>query len=220
MVARGFRVKLRPSMPLEALRGRRRLSSDVGGRRTACRTPAVLLRPCKSPPDTTGTVVNGKLVLEGVPLTEGARITVVARGADEGFDLTEAQEDALLASLAEIERGQYGSLEELMASLPPRSFERDPAGQELRPRCRRGPSSRRVGVRRSTGRFGRNRRRHRRSCSALVRSVGGRSQVRRPTHCANVRSLFLGRVGHFVDHTADLTVLASWHSKREHQPAL
>jgi predicted transcriptional regulator len=68
----------------------------------------------------TGTVVNGKIVLEGVPLTEGARVTVVTRGADEGFALTEAEEDALLASLAEIERGQYVSLEELIASLPTR----------------------------------------------------------------------------------------------------
>lgn len=66
----------------------------------------------------TGTVVNGKIVLEGVLLPEGARVTVVTRGADEGFALSAAQEDALLASLAEIERGQYVSLEELIASLP------------------------------------------------------------------------------------------------------
>ncbi len=30
-----------------------------------------------------GTVVNGKIVLEGVPLTEGAKVTVITRGADE-----------------------------------------------------------------------------------------------------------------------------------------
>jgi hypothetical protein len=66
----------------------------------------------------TGTVVDGKIVLEGVPLAEGARVTVVTRGADEGFVLTAAQESALLESLAEIERGQYVSLEELVASLP------------------------------------------------------------------------------------------------------
>ena len=66
----------------------------------------------------TGTVVNGKVVLEGVPLAEGARVTVLTRGADESFSLTEAQEDALLASLDEIERGQYVSLEELIATLP------------------------------------------------------------------------------------------------------
>lgn len=66
----------------------------------------------------TGTVINGTVVLEGVALAEGARVTVVTRGADEAFSLTEAQEDALLASLDEIERGQYVSLEELIATLP------------------------------------------------------------------------------------------------------
>jgi predicted DNA-binding antitoxin AbrB/MazE fold protein len=66
----------------------------------------------------TGTVVNGKIVLEGVPLAEGAKVTVVTRGADECFSLTASQEDALLESLAEIERGEFLSLEELVASLP------------------------------------------------------------------------------------------------------
>ncbi len=66
----------------------------------------------------TGTVVNGKIVLEGLPLVEGARVTVVARGADEGFTLSAGQEEALLESLAQIERGDYISLEELLATLP------------------------------------------------------------------------------------------------------
>lgn len=66
----------------------------------------------------TGTVVDGKIVLEGVPLAEGARVTVVTRGADEGFALTEAQEDELLESLAEIDRGEFLTLEEVIASLP------------------------------------------------------------------------------------------------------
>ena len=66
----------------------------------------------------TGTVVNGKIVLEGVPLAEGAVVTVVSRGADESFLLTEAQENELLAAMAEIERGEYVSLEELLQSFP------------------------------------------------------------------------------------------------------
>lgn len=66
----------------------------------------------------TGTVVDGKIVLEGVALTEGALVTVVARGADESFSLTEAQEDELLAAMAEIDRGDYVTLEELLQSLP------------------------------------------------------------------------------------------------------
>jgi hypothetical protein len=66
----------------------------------------------------TGTVINGKIVVEGVSLTEGAVVTVVARGADESFVLTEAQENELLAAMAEIERGEYVTLEELLQSLP------------------------------------------------------------------------------------------------------
>jgi hypothetical protein len=66
----------------------------------------------------TGTVVNGKIVLEGVLLTEGAVVAVVTRGADEGFTLTEAQEDELLAAMNEIELGDYVTLEDLLQSLP------------------------------------------------------------------------------------------------------
>ena len=66
----------------------------------------------------TGTVINGKIVLEGVPLPEGAVVTVVTRGADEGFSLSEAQEAELFAAMAEIERGEFVSLGELLQSLP------------------------------------------------------------------------------------------------------
>ncbi len=66
----------------------------------------------------TGTVVNGKIVMEGVPLPEGATVTVVARGADERFVLTPEQEDELLAAMAEIERGEFVSLEDLLTPLP------------------------------------------------------------------------------------------------------
>lgn len=65
----------------------------------------------------TGTVVNGKIILEGVPLAEGAKVTVVTCGADESFSLSEAQENALIASIAEIERGEYVTLEKLLESL-------------------------------------------------------------------------------------------------------
>lgn len=67
---------------------------------------------------TTGTVVDGKIVLEGVSLKDGAVVAIVARGADEGFSLTRAEEDELLAAMAEIERGEYVTLEDLLQSLP------------------------------------------------------------------------------------------------------
>ena len=66
----------------------------------------------------TGTVVNGKIVLEGVALREGAVVTVVTRGADESFTLSIEQEDELLAAMAEIERGEHVSLDQLLKSLP------------------------------------------------------------------------------------------------------
>ena len=68
----------------------------------------------------TETVVNGKIVPEGVDLAEGAVVTIVSRGADESFSLATSQEDELIAAMAEIERGEYVSLEDLLKSLPPR----------------------------------------------------------------------------------------------------
>jgi len=69
----------------------------------------------------TGTVINGKIVLEGVPLSEGAKVTVLTRDVDESFTLTSAQEDDLHESIAQIERGEFISLGEVLASLPTRS---------------------------------------------------------------------------------------------------
>ena len=66
----------------------------------------------------TGTVVNGKIVVEGFPLTEGAVVTIVTRGADENFLLSRGQEDELLEAIAQIDRGEFVSLEELLRSLP------------------------------------------------------------------------------------------------------
>jgi hypothetical protein len=66
----------------------------------------------------TGTVVNGKIELEGVALPEGSVVTVVARGADEPFSLSASEEDELLEAIAEIERGEFISVEELLESLP------------------------------------------------------------------------------------------------------
>lgn len=66
----------------------------------------------------TGTVVNGKVELEGVSLPEGAVVAVVARGADEPFVLSTEDEDELLASISQIEQGDFVTLEELLETLP------------------------------------------------------------------------------------------------------
>ncbi|HQR78438.1 MAG TPA: hypothetical protein PLR35_18630 [Burkholderiaceae bacterium] len=67
---------------------------------------------------TTGTVVNGKVVVEGATLPEGAVVAVLSRGVEESFTLSPAQEDELLAAMAEIERGDFVGLDELLTSLP------------------------------------------------------------------------------------------------------
>jgi len=67
---------------------------------------------------TTGTVVNGKVEVEGVALPEGAVVAIVARGADEPFTLTAEDEEELLAAISEIERGEFITLDQLLESLP------------------------------------------------------------------------------------------------------
>jgi predicted transcriptional regulator len=67
---------------------------------------------------TTGTVISGKVVVECTTLLERAVVAVLSRGAEEGFMLSTSQEDELLAAMAEIERGDFVGLEELIASLP------------------------------------------------------------------------------------------------------
>jgi hypothetical protein len=69
---------------------------------------------------TTGTVVDGKVVVEGVVLPEGTLVAVLSRGPRAPFTLSADEEDELLEALAEIDRGDAVELEELLASLPRR----------------------------------------------------------------------------------------------------
>ena len=69
----------------------------------------------------TGTVVEGRVVVQGVALPEGSRVTVLTRGEDESFTLSAEDEDELIEALAEIDRGEYVSLEQLLTTLPHRS---------------------------------------------------------------------------------------------------
>lgn len=64
-----------------------------------------------------GTVVDGQVVVEGESLPDGTRVTVVFREDEESLDLTVEQERELLASIAEIERGEYITGDELLERL-------------------------------------------------------------------------------------------------------
>ena len=64
-----------------------------------------------------GTVVGGKVVLEGVTLEEGTSVTVLARDDEGAFTLTPEEEAELLLSIAEADRGETVSAKEVLAKL-------------------------------------------------------------------------------------------------------
>jgi hypothetical protein len=66
---------------------------------------------------TTGTVIGGKVVVEGVPLVEGSVVAVLSREPEEPFTLSSEDEDELLAAMAEIERGEFVSADKLLEGL-------------------------------------------------------------------------------------------------------
>jgi hypothetical protein len=70
---------------------------------------------------TTGTVINGKVVMEGSALPDGTLVTVLFRGANESFTLSQDDENELLEAMAEIDRREFVGLDELLKSLPPRN---------------------------------------------------------------------------------------------------
>ena len=66
---------------------------------------------------TTGTVVDGKVVIEGEALAEGSTVTVVVREDNETFELSAEDEAELLASIAAIERDEFITGDELLERL-------------------------------------------------------------------------------------------------------
>ena len=65
----------------------------------------------------TGTVIGGKVVVEGETLAEGEAVTVVLREDGETFELSPEDEAELLESIAAIERGEFISAEQLLDRL-------------------------------------------------------------------------------------------------------
>jgi hypothetical protein len=55
---------------------------------------------------TTGTVIGGKIVVEGDPLPEGTVVTILARDRNETFLVPAELEAELQASLGELERDE------------------------------------------------------------------------------------------------------------------
>jgi hypothetical protein len=65
----------------------------------------------------TGTVVGGQVVIEGEPLSEGTVVTILARETDETFEVPAELEAELLESIAEADRGETISADELLQRL-------------------------------------------------------------------------------------------------------
>ena len=65
----------------------------------------------------TGTVVDGKIVVVGEPLPEGAVVTILAREADETFEVPPELEAELLESIAQANRGESISAEKMLERL-------------------------------------------------------------------------------------------------------
>jgi len=65
----------------------------------------------------TGKVVGGKVVVDGAALEEGASVTVLSRDDEGAFTLSPEEESELLLSIAEADRGETISTEELLENL-------------------------------------------------------------------------------------------------------
>ncbi len=65
----------------------------------------------------TGTVVGGKIVVEGDPLPEGTVVTILARDADETFTVPLELEAELQEAIAEADRGETITAHELLERL-------------------------------------------------------------------------------------------------------
>lgn len=65
----------------------------------------------------TGKVVAGKVVVDGLPLEEGTTVTVIAVEDTEAFELAPAEETALLAAIAEADRGELLEADEIVGNL-------------------------------------------------------------------------------------------------------
>jgi len=65
----------------------------------------------------TGTVVNGKVVVEGASFPEGTIVTILARESDETFEVPVELESELKASLGEADRGETITAAELFERL-------------------------------------------------------------------------------------------------------
>jgi hypothetical protein len=69
----------------------------------------------------TATVVAGQVLVEGLTLPEGVTVTVISQEPSHGVHVSPADEAALLEAMAQAERGETVSAEELFEPLDRRA---------------------------------------------------------------------------------------------------
>jgi len=66
---------------------------------------------------TTGRVRRGRIEVDSAALPEGTKVTVLAREGEESFELGPEDEAALLAAIAEAERGETVGAAEVLRKI-------------------------------------------------------------------------------------------------------
>jgi hypothetical protein len=64
-----------------------------------------------------GKVIARRIIIEGAPFEEGTNVTVIAAEGGETFELGAEDEVALLAAIAEVNRGEIVDGRDLLAKL-------------------------------------------------------------------------------------------------------
>ncbi len=80
----------------------------------------------------TGKIVDGQIVVEGVEFAEGATV-IILEPDDEPVELTAEQEAELEEAIAEIERGEWITPEELFAQMRENRDQIEREGRLVRP---------------------------------------------------------------------------------------
>jgi hypothetical protein len=65
----------------------------------------------------TGTVMHGRIVVEGAPFSEGEKVTILGHDGNETFRVSAEEKRQLLASVAQADRGEFVDGEELLSEL-------------------------------------------------------------------------------------------------------
>ena len=111
----GLRVIL--GLHTQGLRPGLRASASFGGAHDESKRPRGIFQTPSYMGVATGIVVAGKAVVEGLDLPEGSMVTILTTEPEGEVYLSSEEEEALLESMAEADRGETISAEELFARL-------------------------------------------------------------------------------------------------------